>query len=210
MKFALLLVLLCSASAVAQEAEAPSDSPLALASTPVSTSIRKGTWDIGVIGSGGAGLGARFNTQFAAAGVRIGRILSNERYSGWRRGNFEWAVEMFPVYTVFTPARAVYGGSFTPIVWRWNFSSGKNIAPYASLAGGVLFSTHNVPPGNTSWVNFTPQAAVGANFFVSPRSAFLFEGAWVHHSNAWLGTDNPGYNGALIFTVGYTWFKPQQ
>ena len=35
----------------------------------------------------------------------------------------------------------------------------------------------------------------------------MFEGAYVHHSNAGLGTDNPGYNAALFFTIGYTWFN---
>ena len=202
MKFALILVFLCSANAVAQQAS-PDAPP-----SEVTTSLSKGTWDIGAIGAGGAGLGARFNTQFAAVGVRIGRILSNERYAGWRRGNFEWAVELLPVYTVFTPQRTIYGGSFVPVLWRWNFTSGRHIAPYASLACGVLFNTHNVPPGNTSWVNFTPQAAVGANFFVRPRGAFTFEGAFVHHSNAWLGTNDPGYNGSFIFSVGYTFFRP--
>ena len=201
MKYAWLLVLLCSLNAAAQDARPAR--PL----NDVTESVADGTWDFGAVASGGAGLGDRFSTKFASAGVRIGRILTRDHGSGWARGNFEWAVEMLPVYMVLTPRQPVYGGSFVPADWRWNFTSGRRMAPYARIAGGILFSTQNIPPGNTSWVNFTPQAAVGANVFLKPGRAFLFEGAYVHHSNAHLGTDNPGYNAAFVFTVGYTWFK---
>jgi hypothetical protein len=95
-----------------------------------------------------------------------------------------------------------------PAIWKWNFTSGKTVAPYVSVAGGILFSTQNLPPGNnTSWVNFTPQAALGANIFLKPRKALLIEAAYVHHSNAGLSTYNPGYNASLFFTVGYSWFR---
>ena len=68
----------------------------------------------------------------------------------------------------------------------------------------------NLPPGDTSWVNFTPQVAMGANVFVKSRAALALEGAYVHHSNAGLGTENPGYNAALVFTVGYSWFRRKE
>jgi lipid A 3-O-deacylase len=200
MKFALLIVLMYPLAVAAQETDVS-------VQMPVSSSLQKGTWELGVIGSGGTGLGYASNTHFAAAGGRAGLILTKDHGTGWRRGNFEWAVEAFPLYTVFTPRRAVYGGSFVPAVWRWNFTSGSTITPYASIAGGILFSTRNLPPGNTSWVNFTPQAAIGANFFLKPRGAVTIEGAYIHHSNAGLGTDNPGYNAAFFLTVGYTWFN---
>ena len=175
--------------------------------TEVSSSLKQGAWDLGVVFSGGTGLGFAKDTQFAAAGGRAGLILTKEHGNGWRRGNFEWAIEVLPLYEVFTPRRPVYGVGVIPAIWRWNFTSGKKIAPYASLSGGLLFSTQNLPPGQTSWVNFTPQTSIGANFFIGRGRAFSFEGADVHHSNADLGTYNPGYNAALFFSVGYTWFK---
>jgi hypothetical protein len=201
MKFAWLLVLLFAVNAVAQEP------PTARRNNEITESVAYGAWDFGVEATGGPGLGERFNTKFVAAGFRVGKILTKEHGSGWARGNFEWAVEAMPVYTVLTPHHVIYGGGFKPAILRWNFTSGRHIAPYASLAGGIVFSTHNVPPGNTSYVNFTPQAAVGAHFFVKPGQAISFEGAAMHESNAKLGTENPGYNIALVFTIGYTWFK---
>ena len=207
-KCALLFVLLCPALAAAQD-RSP-DARAESASTDPGSSIRKGAWDFGLIASGGNGLGFAANTQFASAGGRLGLVLTKEHGTGWRRGNFEWAIEILPLYAVRTPRGAVYGGSIVPAMWRWNFTSSRTIAPFASVGGGILFSTHNLPPGNTSAVNFTPQLAMGVNFFVKPKGAFLFEGAYVHHSNAGLGTDNPGYNAALFVSVGYTWFGRQE
>jgi lipid A 3-O-deacylase len=202
MKFALAVLLLASAKvALAQD--------ISSAGLPA-RSITKGAWDFGLLGGGGTGLGYAKQVQFLYAGGRIGRILTKDHGTGLRRGNFEWAVEMLPVYTVLMPTGTVYGGSFKPSVWRWNFTSGKTVAPYISIAGGILFSTRNLPSGNTSWVNFTPEAALGANIFLKRRKALQIEAAYVHHSNAGLSTYNPGYNASLFFTVGFSWFKPKE
>ena len=136
-KFALVLVLLCSARAASQDIaqDALADS----APTEVSSSVRKGCLGFGCV---------RFRRkrpwlchQYAICFGRRppGLILTKEHGTGWRRGNFEWAVEMLPLYTVFTPRRAVYGGSLVPAMWRWNFTSGRRIAPYASHRGRHSF-----------------------------------------------------------------------
>jgi lipid A 3-O-deacylase len=172
-----------------------------------SESLTKGTWEFGFIAGGGTGLGHSDNTQFMYAGGRVGVVLTSEHLPGLLRGNFEWAGDFMPIYTVFPPLSAVYGGSFKPVIWQWNFTKGKKIAPYLAMAGGVLFSTHNIPPGNTSYVNFTPQGAFGWHVFLKQGRALLLEAAIVHHSSASLGTQNPGYNASFFFTVGYSWFK---
>ncbi|HWG59334.1 MAG TPA: acyloxyacyl hydrolase [Candidatus Acidoferrales bacterium] len=172
-----------------------------------SASLAYHAWEFAPIIGGGNGLGHRDNTQFLFTGVRAGWVLSREHLSGWMRGNFEWAGDFMPVYTVYTPQGAVWGASMKPVIWQWNFTHGKRIAPYAAIAGGVLFSRHNVPPGNTSYVNFTPQGAFGMHIFLKPGRALLLEAAVVHHSNASLGTQNPGYNASIFFTVGYSWFR---
>jgi lipid A 3-O-deacylase len=169
--------------------------------------IQKGTWELGLFGGGGIGLGKSDNTQFFYAGGRAGRVLTSDHLSGIFRGNFEWAVDVMPIYVVFPPESAVYGGSIKPAIWKWNFTSGKKIIPYFAAEGGVVFSRDNIPPGDTSQINFTPGAAFGAHVFVKPQRALLFEIEFGHLSNASLGPHNPGYNGTFTFTVGYTWFK---
>jgi lipid A 3-O-deacylase len=173
----------------------------------VKETLKKGTWEFGVFGGGGTGLGKSDNTQFFVAGGRVGRILTGEHLSGWLRGNFEWAVDAMPVYIVFPPDSAVYGGSFTPVIWQWNFTGRKKVAPYFAAQGGVLFSTQNIPPGNTSYVNFTPGGVLGVHIFAREGRAVQLEGGIIHHSNASLGTTNPGYNASFMFKIGYTWYK---
>lgn len=175
-----------------------------------SGSLTRGTFEFGPLVGGGSGLGKSSGTQFVYAGGRGGLVLTGEHLPGFLRGDFEWAVDAMPVYTVFTTNGAVYGGSFKPLIWQWNFTSGHKIAPYVAAAGGIVFSTSNVPPGDTSWVNFTPQFVVGTRVFTKPRRAFFFEGSLGHLSSASLGTHNPGYNVTLVFTVGYTWFRARK
>lgn len=196
---ALLLLVLCSGA----KAQAAGQQSLSIAP------LQKGTWDFGPEVGGGpsTGLLATSTAQFLYAGGRVGRILSGTHLSGWRRGKFEWAADVLPFYKVYTSQGAVYGGSFRPIIWQWDFDAGSRVAPYIAASGGVLFTTRNIPPGNTSPVNFTPEGTVGARIFTSRRNAVRVEGSVLHVSNANLGVRNPGYPVSVVFTVGYSWFK---
>ena len=172
-----------------------------------SQSLRRGTWEIEPFVGGGTGLLHASTTQFIIAGARVGRVLTSEHLHGWAHGNFEFAADFMPLYLVMQPGGTVYGASFKPVIFKWNFTSNHKIAPYALIAGGVLFTSSNVPPGNTSYVNFTPQGALGFHVFTRPKHAWDFEIQFVHHSNASLGTFNPGLNASVLFTIGYNWFK---
>lgn len=180
---------------------------LANAQNLASQSLRKGSWEFEPFFGGGTGVGKSSGTQFLLAGARVGRILTRDKLHNFLRGNFELAADFMPMYLVMQRGGTVYGASFKPVILKWNFTDYRKIVPYFYLAGGVLFSTSNVPPGNTSYVNFTPQGAIGFHFFTRPKRAWDFEVQYVHHSNAGLGTENPGYNGSFLFTVGYSWFK---
>lgn len=170
--------------------------------------LARGTWEFAPLVGGGSGLGKSSGTQFFYAGGRAGWILTGQHLPGLLRGNFEWAADALPVYLFLTPANGtVYGGSFKPVIWQWNFTSGKRLVPYVAAAGGIVFTTQNIPPGNTSWVNFTPQLVIGTRVFRENRHAFFIEGSIAHLSSASLGAHNPGYNLSLLFTVGYSWFK---
>jgi lipid A 3-O-deacylase len=179
----------------------------ASAQTLAAQSETRGSWEFEPFIGGGTGLGKSSNTQFLIAGGHAGKILTGEHLRGWLQGNFELATEVMPLYLVMQPGGAVYGGSFKPLIFKWNFKGNGKIAPYALITGGVLFTTSNVPPGNTSDVNFTPQGALGFYFFRRRKRAWDFEIQAVHTSNASLGHLNPGFNGSLIFTLGYSWFK---
>jgi hypothetical protein len=169
--------------------------------------FHEGTWQTGVFAGGGVGIGASFNTQFLVAGAHIGIVLTGDHLHGWMRGNFEFAGEFMPVYEVFlSTGNTAHGASVKPVILRWNLTGLKRIVPYIQLEGGFLITDKNIPPGNTSSLNFNPGGSGGFTFFTRPGEAFVLEFGGIHHSNASLGAQNFGYNGAFFFSFGYTWF----
>jgi hypothetical protein len=193
---------------LALAAPARAQQPAASQQPPNALVDGRGTWDFGAFLGGGTGAGKSSNTQFLFAGGRAGRVLTPDLGRAFLRGNFEYAVEVMPVYTVFTPNGAVYGASIKPFIVRWNFTTAnRRVIPYFHFAGGVVFTTSDVPPPNTSSINFTPQLGGGIHWFVRPERSVDFGLDLVHHSNASLGDHNPGYNASIFFSVGYTWYK---
>jgi len=155
---------------------------------------------------GGSGLFAASNTQYLLAGVRIGKILTDNHLPGWFCGNFEYAGDFEPLFEVFQPGQSVYGGSFLPVILKWNFTRNPRIVPYLMLAGGGIATSSNIPPGNTSTFNFTAGGSIGTYIFLRQGRAITLETHWMHISNADLGTQNPQLVANFFFTIGYTWF----
>ena len=113
------------------------------------------------------------------------------------------------------------GASITPIILRWNFTGSHRITPWFQGGGGVLWTNHkypafggppynvvnNGPNSDASVWNFTPQAGIGAHYFIRPRRSVDFGFNAVHISSSSLGDKNPGVNASLQFSLGYTWWK---
>jgi len=170
--------------------------------------IRHERWSAGVLASAGNGLFDRSNVHFVRAGVRVGRVMTGEVGSGLGRGTFEVDSEIMPFDdVVWGGYKNIYGVGVNPLVMKWNFTHGKRIIPYFLAQGGMLWSTDNVPPGNTSKVNFTSGPGIGLNYFVKPRRSVSFDFRATHLSNASLGAHNPGVNASLQWSAGYNWWK---
>ncbi len=204
--FSALLFVLLAASAMAQDG----------VTKPVeATAVARKAWELGVFAGGGLVTSKPPDTRFLVAGGRLGRVVTNDHLPGWLRGNYEFAGEFLPVYVFFTPAehafgstipaQSIYGMSLKAVFAQWNFTTSRHVVPYAHLAGGILFSTSNVPPGNGSSVNFTPQLGGGIHWFRRANQSFDFGCDVVHHSSAGLGT-SPGYKYSVLFTLGFSWF----
>src|SRR5215467_7853411 len=179
--FVLAFFLILTRSTCAQQASAGSAQPQSSASNALTDG--RDSWDLGVFLGGGTGAGKSSNTQFLYAGGRGGLILSPDLFTSTPiRGNFEYAIEIMPVYTVFTPVGAVYGASIKPIILQWNFTKPRTVLPYVHIGGGV-------------------------RWFVRPARSLDFQVDVVHHSNASLGDHNPGYNASVFFSVGYSWYQ---
>jgi len=163
--------------------------------------------DLGIWGGGGHSVpGGTGDVSIFTAGVRLGRVLTGDHGSGFLRGNFEYAVDLVPVYVVHLND-STYGAGFNPINLKWNFTSHERVVPYLELGGGTLFSTSEVPPG-TSTVNFRTHLSLGMHFKGSRSSnrAATLEARYEHISNAGLAMPNPGIN-SVQFLLGLNSFR---
>jgi len=190
--------------------------------------VSERTWEYGAFVQGGNALTENEGgTHFMMVGFHAGKILTAESGHGLLKGNFEYAMELFPFWQAYTPryqradcvqayppqpvAGQTYvvcgnpywtggtytGASLTPVIFRWNFTSGKRWMPWIQGAGGVLWTNHKfpaygvpAPPAGvitsvngaeilaqdgpnteTSVWNFTPQFGVGTHYFLKPKSA---------------------------------------
>jgi hypothetical protein len=137
------------------------------------------------------------------AGFRTGYVLARLAESGPLRGTLEYFFDVIPVF-VLTKPQVTYGGGFSPVGLKWNFDRRRQ--PYMEFSGGGIFSTRNVPPGNTSSLNFTVAAAGGITIARHQRSALTANVGFWHLSNAHMGLYNPSLN-ALTFGIEYHWFR---
>ena len=161
----LVLVFAFAASLRAQQITNPLDS----------ASSRQPT-EVGALFQGGVGVtDHRDGFQFFLAGAHAGRVLTNNHGKGILRGNFEYAVELFPYWQSNTPkfprvrcttlpgtavvscsqpylvGGTFHGVSVTPIILRWNFARHGRITPWVQGAGGLLWTNHKYPAyGDTS------------------------------------------------------------
>jgi hypothetical protein len=196
--FRILMLALLLSGAVAGMAQSDDDA----------AAIRREHWNAGVLVGGGTGLTDRTDVQFVRAGVRVGRVLTGELGSGVARGTFEVNAEIMPLdYVLWSRYKNVYGFGVNPLVMKWNFTQGRKTIPYFLAQGGMLWSSDNVPRGNTSKINFTSGAGVGMNYFIRPGRSVNWDVRATHLSNASLGAHNPGVNASLQFSVGYNWWK---
>jgi hypothetical protein len=108
--------------------------------------------------------------RFLWAGVHAGKVLTGEIGKGAFKGDFEYAVEAFPLWQSYTPtfvrancvaiasdpgavscsAPFTVGGTFTgveitPIILRWNLNGTRRFAFWGQAAGGLLWTDHKYP-----------------------------------------------------------------
>jgi hypothetical protein len=166
-------------------------------------------WDVGVWVAGATGeenLNSFPEAQILTGGIFVGKVLTAEIGSGWRRGRFEYGFDLMPVFRQLRP-QAIYGGGFEPVILRWNSSLHTGpVAPYIELAGGAVRTNSNLPAGDTSSLNFTARGGGGIEIFAKHRQSVEIGCRWWHISNANLGKRNPEFNGMQV-SLGYHWFK---
>ena len=161
----------------------------------------QGSNDLQVWTGGGHGLnGSTASSEVWNVGARYGWVLTAPHGPSFLRGEFEYAVDVVPVFMVVQRTGNAYGFGLNPFALKWNFTKPRRVVPYFELGGGTLFSNTDVPPG-TSRVNFTTSGALGLHFLQSKYN-WSVELRFMHISNAGLGDLNPGIN-TLQLRVGF-------
>jgi len=196
MNIAIRLALFCCLASASLLAQLPTDSPVDV--------LRHPGWNKGLFIGGGTSVASSPSGQSLLVGFRLGRVLTNEHGGGFLRGTFEMAADIIPLDEYFIHG-GQYAGGINPFIAKWNFTSPCKVAPYIAAVGGVLFSTRNLPPGDTAQINFTSGAEVGVQIFRKERNSWDLAVKAYHLSNASIGNHNPGINASLQFMLGYTW-----
>ena len=182
----------------------PSVLLLALLNAPSSRAQagpEQGGHDLQLWTGGGHGLnGSTASSGVWNVGARYGWILTAPHGPGFLRGQFEYAVDVVPVFLVVQRTGTAYGFGLNPFALKWNFTKPRKVVPYFELGGGTLFTNDYVPPG-TSHVNFTSSGALGLHFLRSNYN-WSAEIRFMHISNAGLASLNPGIN-TLQLRLGF-------
>ena len=182
----------------------PSVLLLALLNAPSSRAQagpEQGGHDLQLWTGGGHGLnGSTASGGVWNVGARYGWILTAPHGPGFLRGQFEYAVDVVPVFLVVQRTGTAYGFGLNPFALKWNFTKPRKVVPYFELGGGTLFTNDYVPPG-TSHVNFTSSGALGLHFLRSKYN-WSAEIRFMHISNAGLANLNPGIN-TLQLRLGF-------
>jgi lipid A 3-O-deacylase len=148
---------------------APAQVKISPYDSPAKAELARDPWEIGAFLQGGFGTNSRDDFDFLSAGVRLGKVITDEHLPGILRGQFEYAGELMPYWQSFTPAPHIaltkyiydgqvgyayfpYGGgtftgvSITPIILRWNLKPSRHVVPWLQAAGGLIYTTHKYPP----------------------------------------------------------------
>lgn len=144
--------------------------------------------------------------KYLLTALSWGKILSRALGPGVLRGRFEWAIEVVPLFAQYSPGDT-FGVGVTPLTWRWNFDPHGKVAPFAELAGGLLFTRDPVPP-ELARANFTAHVSYGVRYFFRPYQAFVLGYQFHHISNGNRLEKNPGVN-AHVVQVGLSLMRPR-
>ncbi len=142
---------------------------------PATEAASNAHWNFGALVQSGFGVTEeRGGFKFLLIGGHAGRILTPNLGPGLIKGNFEYGVEVFPLWQSYTPkfqrskctqifppgvpsgtyvsctAEYTVGGTFTgvsitPAIFRWNFTHGERWMPWIQGAGGVIWTNHKYP-----------------------------------------------------------------
>ncbi len=109
-------------------------------------------------------------------------------------------------YTERCNTRWTYGGGFSPVGFHFNFLRTHRIQPMVRVAGGLVFTTRDVPILDSKALNYTGELGAGFEVFRPKGRSLEFQYQFYHLSNGYTGDYNPGMDGQIV-RVSYAFGK---
>ena len=139
-----------------------------------------------------------------SAAIRYGVVLTDPFGKGRLRGTFEYTIDWLPIVLMIHPS-VIYGAGIAPVGFKWNFLANPRHRPYAEVDFGGVFSTHSIPPGDST-INFTTNAGGGLTLLNRGNETLSAGFNFSHLSCGFLCSRNPNLNG-VSFVLEYRWLK---
>ena len=102
--------------------------------------------------------------------------------------------------------RWTYGGGFSPVGFHFDFLRTHRIQPMLRVAGGLVFTTRDVPIYDSKALNYMGELGAGFEVFRPKGRSLEFEYRFYHLSNGYTGDYNPGIEGQIV-RVSYAFGK---
>ena len=80
---------------------------------------------------------------------------------------------------------------------RWHFIESQTVSMFTEFGVGYVLFDSPVPVDGVTG-DFTPRAAIGADFSLDARTTLGVQAGWLHLSNAQTGENNPGVDALAI------------
>ena len=124
---------------------------------------------------------------FPSAAVPVGNPVG----SGWLRGQWEWAPELFLATMIHPFMRPIVG--ITPLQFRYVFEPKCRIHPYLFAGAGILYGDFDRRETGHR-LNFNPQFGTGLYYALNNSTSLILEYRHIHISNAGMDKRNSGLN----------------
>jgi len=126
----------------------------------------------------------------------------------WSSVSLRYTAGVMPAAIMIEPSHSVYGVGVTPVRFTLDFSQRHRLDPFVEFDGGIIASTEPIPERHpdATGLNFLFDLGGGIRWKVGPRRAVTLGYKFLHISNAFTTSFNPGVDNN-VFYVGYSFLR---
>jgi hypothetical protein len=148
-------------------------------------------------------IGVETDRRFVLAGLSF-----SYRCWAWSSVSLSYTAAVMPAAILIEPSHSVYGVGVTPVGFTLDFNRRRRLYPFLEIDGGIIASTEPIPERHpdATGLNFLFDLGGGIRWKVGPRAAVTLGYKFLHISNAFTTSFNPGVDNN-VFYVGYSFLR---